>query len=161
MEVQEKTVAGTLITEFQVYFTQPSRKKTRIANRQKTDSTVRESPEPGPSLMQNLNKTEEFNPFSEKSKELLTSMGNTENFELCESSSKIQCPDCALYWETGVMYCTCGKCMQPTQRNRQLNRARYEVLINLRLPVFQKKKESHPRSQTWTIYAAVHVLQST
>ena len=33
-------------TEFQVYFTQPSRKKTRIArNRQKTDSTIRESPE--------------------------------------------------------------------------------------------------------------------
>ena len=43
-----KLVAVTLITEFKVYLTQPSRKKTRIAqgNRQKTDSTVRESPEP-------------------------------------------------------------------------------------------------------------------
>ena len=37
------------------------------------------------------NKTEEFNPFSEQSKELITSMGNTEYFELCEISSKIQC----------------------------------------------------------------------
>ena len=33
--------------------------------------------------MEDLNKIEEFNPFSEKSKELIT-MGNTEYFELCE-----------------------------------------------------------------------------
>ena len=46
-----------------------------------------------------LNKTEEFNPFSEKSKELITSMGNTEYFELCETSSKTHCLGCALYWE--------------------------------------------------------------
>ena len=26
------------------------------------------------------------------------------------------------------MYCTCGKCMQPAGRNRQLNKARYDVL---------------------------------
>ena len=42
------------------------------------------------SLLEDLSKTEEFNPFSEKSKELITSMGDTEYFKLCESSSKIQ-----------------------------------------------------------------------
>ena len=47
------------------------------------------------SLMEDLNKTEEFNQLSEKSKELISSMGNTEYFELCEISSKIQCPDCS------------------------------------------------------------------
>ena len=47
-------------------------------------------------------------------------MGNTEYFELCEISSKIQCPDCS--------FCTWGKCMQPTERNRQLNKARNDVL---------------------------------
>ena len=41
------------------------------------------------SLIEDLNKTGEFNPFSEKSKELITSVGNTEYFELCEISSKI------------------------------------------------------------------------
>ena len=55
-------------------------------------------------------------------------MGNTEYFELCETSSKIQCLGCALCWEAGIIYCTCGKCMQPTERNRQLNKATYEVL---------------------------------
>ena len=44
------------------------------------------------SLIEDLNKTEEFNPFSEKSKELITSMGNTEYFELCETSSKNTMP---------------------------------------------------------------------
>ena len=80
------------------------------------------------SLIEDLNKTEEFNPFSEESKELITSMGNTEYFELCETSSEIQCPDCALYWEAVIIYCTCGKCMQPTERNRQLDKAGYDVL---------------------------------
>ena len=55
------------------------------------------------SLIQDLNKTEEFNPFSEKSKELITSMGNMEYFELCETSSKIQCPDSSLYWEVAIV----------------------------------------------------------
>ena len=44
--------------------------------------------------MQDLNKTEELDSFSEK--ELITDMGNTEIFELCDSSCKMQCPDCAL-----------------------------------------------------------------
>ena len=47
------------------------------------------------SFMEDLNMTEEFNPFSEKSKELITSMGNTDYFELCEIFSNIQCPDCS------------------------------------------------------------------
>ena len=47
------------------------------------------------SLTEDLRKTEEFNPFREKSKELITSLGNTEYFEFCETSSEIQCPDCA------------------------------------------------------------------
>ena len=104
--------------------------------------------------MQDLNKTEEFNPFSEKSKELITSMGNTEYFGLCETSSKIQCLDCSLYWEAGIIYCTCGKCMQPSERNKE----RYDVLS---ITGYVIKKESYAWSLTWTIFAAVHVLQST
>ena len=36
-------------------------------------------------------------------------MGNTEYFELCETSSGIQCPDCAPHWEAGIICCTSGK----------------------------------------------------
>ena len=51
------------------------------------------------SLMEDLNKTAEFSQFSEKSKELISSMGNMEYFELCEISSKMQCPDSLQKWE--------------------------------------------------------------
>ena len=54
------------------------------------------------SLIQDLNKLEEFNPFSEKSKEFISSMDNTEYFELCETSCKIQCLDCALNWKRAL-----------------------------------------------------------
>ena len=55
------------------------------------------------SLMEDLNKTQEFNQFSEKSKELLRSMGNTDNFEMCEITSKVQCPDFSLYWDICIV----------------------------------------------------------
>ena len=68
-------------------------------------------------------------------------MGNTEYFELCEISSKIQCPDCSLYRELDIVYCTCGKRLQPTERNRQLNKERYDVLS---IPNYViKKNPSH------------------
>ena len=47
------------------------------------------------SFLQDLDQTEEINMLSEKSKKLITDMGNTEIFQLCETSSKKQCPDCA------------------------------------------------------------------
>ena len=77
---------------------------------------------------QDLNKTEEINPLNEESKDLITDMGSTEILELYEISSKKQCPDCALQWEVGTVYCTCGKCLQPTERNRQMNKERFDVL---------------------------------
>ena len=46
------------------------------------------------SFFQDLNQTEKINKFSEKSQELIADMNNTEIFELCETSSKKQCPDC-------------------------------------------------------------------
>ena len=69
---------------------------------QKVDSAVRESPEQGFFFLQDLNKTEEINTFSEKSKKLITDMGNTEIFELFETSSKKQCPDCAFFGELAL-----------------------------------------------------------
>ena len=68
------------------------------------------------SFLLDLSKTEEINTFSEESKKLITDMGNTEIFEFCETSSKKQCPDCNLYWEIGIVYCACGRCLKPSQR---------------------------------------------
>ena len=64
-------------------------------------------------------------------------MGNTDIFEFYETSSKRQCPDCTLYWEIGIVYCEYGKCMQPTEKNRQFNKDRFDMLS---LPGYVRKK---------------------
>ena len=46
--------------------------------------------------------------FSEKSKKMIRDMGNVELFELCETISKVQCSECLLYWNQGIVCCTCG-----------------------------------------------------
>ena len=51
------------------------------------------------SLIQDLRQTEKINKFSKESQDLTADMDNTEIFELCENSSKQQCPDCNVYWE--------------------------------------------------------------
>ena len=111
------------------------------------------------SLIEDLN--EIFNPFSEKSKELITSMGNTEYFELCEISSKIQCPDCSLCWKVGIVYCTCGKFMQPSERNRQTNKDRYDSLSISGYAI--KKNPSHGArhgpSMRQHVYHKAHDMQ--
>ena len=93
------------------------------------------------SLMADLNKNKKCNPFREKSKELIRSMGNTEYFEMCDITSEVQCQVCLFNWEMGIVYCACGKCLQLSERNRQLNKDRYDVLS---IPNYViKKNPSH------------------
>ena len=42
-------------------------------------------------------------PLSEKSKDMIRSMGNTEYFEMCEITSKVQCHNCLTYWTTCIV----------------------------------------------------------
>ena len=79
-------------------------------------------------LLKDYKKSEEINHFSQESKELIAEMGNNEIFDFYETSSKRQCPDCALYWAIGIVFFTCGKCTQPSERYRQLNKDRFDSL---------------------------------
>ena len=108
------------------------------------------------SFMEDLNKTEFSNPFCHTSKELITSMGSTEYFELCEVSSKTQCPHCVLYWPVGVTYGTCGKCIQPSDRNRQTNKERYGALS---IPGYVIKKNPNHGARPWRVHNAMDVFQ--
>ena len=55
-----------------------------------------------------LQQSNAYNPSSEKSKKMIQDMGNVELFELCETIPKVQCSECLLYWNQGIVYCTCG-----------------------------------------------------
>ena len=105
------------------------------------------------SLMEDLNKTDEFYQFSEHSEELISSVGNKMYFELCEIFSKIQCSDRSLYWDVGIVHCTCGKCPQSSERNRQLNKDRYDVLSITSITSYViKKNPSHETRHGATIW---------
>ena len=59
-------------------------------------------------LQADLQQNNAANPYSEKSKKMIKDMGNVELFELCEAIPNVQCKECLLYWNQGVVYCTCG-----------------------------------------------------
>ena len=64
------------------------------------------------SLKADLEKSQTFYPVSEKSKDFIRSIGNTEHFEMCEITAKVRCQDCLLFWEIGIVICTCGTCLR-------------------------------------------------
>ena len=76
-------------------------------------------------LLQDFKKTEEINPFSEESN-LITDVGNTEIFEFGETSSKKQCPDCALHWEVGIPILHMWQ--MPAAYGKEMNKERFDVL---------------------------------
>ena len=45
-----------------------------------------------------------YNAFSNNSKAVIREMGNVELFELCETIPKVQCSQCLLYWNQGMIY---------------------------------------------------------
>ena len=59
-------------------------------------------------LQRDLEQSQQFNPFSEESKELIHEVGNIELCELLDVEPKAQCKVCPSYWDIGIVYCTCG-----------------------------------------------------
>ena len=59
-------------------------------------------------LQADLQQKNACNPFSEKSKKMIKDMGSVELFESCETIPKVQCKECLLYWNQGIVYCIRG-----------------------------------------------------
>ena len=59
-----------------------------------------------------------YNPFSEKSKNMFKDMGNVELSELRETNLKTQCKKCLLYWNQGIVDCTCGHLLKESEASR-------------------------------------------
>ena len=162
-EVTEKPEAATLTLEYQAYLIVQSNNRTRIAKKRSKKLIQQFDNQPNKeSFLQDLNKTEKINPFSEESKELITDMGNTEIFELCETSSKKQCSDCNLYREIGIVYCSCGRCVKPSQSTKKLDKKNFvtsskrtsTVVPNMEIPnVLQSHGDVAESSltQTWWV----------
>ena len=59
---------------------------------------------------------------------MICELGNVELFELCETTPKVQCSHCLLYWNQGIVYCTCGQCLIYSESRKQFNKLRLEAL---------------------------------
>ena len=53
---------------------------------------------------------------------MIQDKGNVELFELCETIPKVQCSECLLYWNQGIIYCTCGHLLRENQSSRHIIR---------------------------------------
>ena len=59
-------------------------------------------------LQQDLRQNQSVNPFSSESKQMIQDVGNIELSELLETEPKTWCTACLSYWNTRLIYCTCG-----------------------------------------------------
>ena len=64
---------------------------------------------------------------------------NTEIFELCETSSQQQCPECNLHWEAGIVYCTCGRCLRISRSEKEVDKSNNDVVS---IPAYVIKKKN-------------------
>ena len=69
-----------------------------------------------------------YNPFSNNSKAMIRELGNVELFELCETIPKVQCSHCLLYWNQGIIHCTCGQFLVESESSRKFHKVRLDAL---------------------------------
>ena len=59
---------------------------------------------------------------------MIRDMGNVELSELCETNPKTQCSECLLYWNRGIVYCTCGHLLRENQSSLGILRWTLDLL---------------------------------
>ena len=78
-------------------------------------------------LQCDLQQNNVYNRFSEESKVMIREMGNVELFELCETIQKLQCFQCLLHWNQGVICCTCGHLLVGSESSPNFNQWRLDA----------------------------------
>ena len=91
-------------------------------------------------LQADLQTYKAYNPFSEKSKEMIKDMCNVELFELCETNLNTQCTECLLYWNQSIVYGTCGHLLKESEASRGVIQWTLDLLS---IQNFVIKKERH------------------
>ena len=83
---------------------------------------------PREALLTDLQQNNVYNPPSKDSKAMIRELGNVELFELCETIPKVQCSQCFLHWNQGVIYCTCGPLLLESESSQHFNKWRLDAL---------------------------------
>ena len=64
---------------------------------------------------------------------MIRDMGNVELFELCETIPKVQCSECLLYWNQGIVFCTCGHLLKESEASQHFHQWRLDAVLNREL----------------------------
>ena len=87
---------------------------------------------------------------------MIREMANVELLELCETTPKVQCSECLLYWNQGIVYCTGGHLLRESESSQHFHQWRLDAFS---IPHFVIKKSdlvvlgtatlSHRKSIPW------------
>ena len=89
-------------------------------------------------LQRDLQQSQSFNPFSQESKQKIHEVGNIELCELLDTEPKTQCKVCLLYWDIGIVCCTCGHFLRKgTEENKKFIQYTMDLLS---IPDYFKRK---------------------
>ena len=58
---------------------------------------------------------------------MIRDMGNVELFELCETIPKVQCSECLLCWNQGIVHCTCGHLLKENEASQHFHQWRLDA----------------------------------
>ena len=58
---------------------------------------------------------------------MIREMDIVELFELCETIPKVQCTECLLYWNRGVICCTCGHLLVENESSQHFQQRRLDA----------------------------------
>ena len=58
---------------------------------------------------------------------MIREMGNVGLFGLCETIPKVQRSQCLLYWNQGVIYCTCGHLLVESESSQKSHKLRLDA----------------------------------
>ena len=75
-------------------------------------------------------------------------MGNVDLFELCETILKVQCKEWLLYWNQGIVYCSCGHLLRENQSSRGFLRWQLDLLSVPNYVIKKVRPHGNPRGKT-------------
>ena len=78
-------------------------------------------------LQADLQRNNACNPFSDKLKVMVREMGNVEPVRVMRNIPRVQCSQCLLYWNQGVIYCTCGHLFVESESSQNFSQWRLDA----------------------------------
>ena len=89
---------------------------------------------------------------------MIREMGNVELFELCETIPKVQCSECFLCWNQGIVYCTCGHLLKHSEASQHFHQWRLDALPieNYVIKKVRLRSARHGKTEAQTEHLIAH-----